>query len=1212
MADFSYDVTFAGVPFCLDVAKVIRMDLRHPKVEDEEQLPPRKHQPLADLVEELDRLMPFLYLQDFSLPSSYPGRNLGAIAYRDPIGPNPSPQIKIGDFYYPPTACRWSVFRGLATSSQVKAMLAATNGRNPATFKMQIVPQGTESANIPPNRYLVQTPLHLLPPRALAEFGTQFDGLFLVTLVDERYFFQGVPGTLFVEGGTTWAELIAPLTVSLGITLNYDPIASVYGYPEPDSHLWTNSENAPILLDAIAANVGCMVVRNLDGTYTLQTATTAIATVAANRGPVANLLRTAGGDIFQSSNTTKSGDLRPARNAVLPEAFRVTFPKYINGDDPVPHFLNPRYGSQRPTTWYEESFGDTYAAIITLAECGPLVQGLTGFGVQTFRNTAKALFPTEAAASGAPSNLAVVRPLAVQLATDYCNWMIGAALDETYPGTLVWTPEGYHDIIWSWSARNRQGTCRVLRTQWNAVITEFQHSCAPLTALESNVPRGVGGPSVSQTWTDGDDLVIQTTLASSLSESDFTVNLASAAYLPTQNLWKARIDSEVLLLNGTGGGTSVIVARRGIDGTVAVAHGAGTAVTKIIPNSSYGVNYVACEKNQFIYPSTWNDGILSAIIVPQTQSVEVTSIEGEDYDGQEHYPGLVRTYQQGQYVQEETIWIIERNGDVPTASKRYDGQFIGTSGSPPRPTYLINIGGGGASDVDEGCGINIERSEGGSATISVNAEEIFGLGLVPFGECGASVGDGCGIRVIGGTVNVYAPDIAGPGLEAFSLCGLAVSISCGLQYIGNSIAVKSSDIAGPGLLPFSLCGLGVDLGCGLQFVGNKVSFNPLAVVGPGLTTFAPCGLAVFLGCNMEYQAGGKIGVDVTSLVQSPGLLTVDNGECLTIGLDIDCGLRFTGNHLEVDPTEIIGPGLLTVNASTSCRIYVDLGCNLEFFGNKIQVNIDTLSSFYGLRAVSDLTPCPYLEPLLGCGLYFDETNVTEEGVPITLDTANVQGAGLIDPISNYDLNTDPPTRIACRIDIDPDPVEYVEIIVAKDASIALVGCSFVLTVEKVVLRFGQNDGSAVVEVEEQEWVSSTSSAQLTCNCICDCLEECEVVVSCCEEPIPITLYAHITNKTGDCTCMPDMITLTYLELGPDDHTWFGAYNDCNAQDCEARLWCVSGGWTYGVPGCDQGGVEVSIVCSPFEAVFTVTNVGPPSDNCNGSYTVTITGSSTPP
>ena len=68
----SFELTFAGVPFLLDSSKVVRMPShRAGEAEFVPSMlePPAKHQPEADLIDELDRLLTYEYLQDFSLPS---------------------------------------------------------------------------------------------------------------------------------------------------------------------------------------------------------------------------------------------------------------------------------------------------------------------------------------------------------------------------------------------------------------------------------------------------------------------------------------------------------------------------------------------------------------------------------------------------------------------------------------------------------------------------------------------------------------------------------------------------------------------------------------------------------------------------------------------------------------------------------------------------------------------------------------------------------------------------------------------------------------------------------------------------------------------------------------------------------------------------------------------------------------------------------------
>src|SRR5437868_4222501 len=124
MANFSFQCSYAGVPLLLNTAKIVKLDFRkgEPQGRPESIL---KHQPLDDLEDELNKLIANnIYLQDYGLVSDSKGRDLDAIAGLTPSNPNPTPNgLRIGDYYYPPSASRWSVYRGLATSSMVKTII---------------------------------------------------------------------------------------------------------------------------------------------------------------------------------------------------------------------------------------------------------------------------------------------------------------------------------------------------------------------------------------------------------------------------------------------------------------------------------------------------------------------------------------------------------------------------------------------------------------------------------------------------------------------------------------------------------------------------------------------------------------------------------------------------------------------------------------------------------------------------------------------------------------------------------------------------------------------------------------------------------------------------------------------------------------------------------------------------------------------------------
>lgn len=624
MPTISYSLTYAGVPFITNAAKLVRLPVyRDQQFTPEEHEPPRKHQPLVDLLDEVNRVLPSFYLQDYVPPPEDPGRNQDALARRRHARRDP-PLVRVGEWHYPTGTSRWSVFRMLATSNMYKAMLAATTGQKPQTLSMQAVPDAPNPNSYQASNYLINSSMYMLPGRPLNEFGGTFDGLYLVTLVDERYWFQYSPVKVQPTGTTTWSALITQLANALGITVTTSTIPVAYGTgPEPDSQLWVRVGNAGILLDTVAASIGMVVARNLDGTYKLQSPTDAIAAVTTNRGDGAKVVRVAGGDLFYSGSLLPAGDLTAARNSVIPRQVTVSFPKYVQGDDPVPHLLNPRYQNQRPSAWYEDSYGDSHGVTVGLGSGGLLTSGLVGTsGVHLIRSTAKALYSGEvqARSGGTPLNESGLTSLAMQAAADYWAWQAAIpSLDEVYPGTYLWSPEGYHDLVWTWSDRDRLAAVRVFRAPWNGEADTMQHGTPPL-ANYTGVPRGVGGPSVAQTWYDqitsfgsgGTGAVIQS--------GDYSFTLSGSASFPQTFRWRGKInsgqtDEEVALFEGLSGGATANVVYRGIDGTIQQQHAAEASVYEIIPHQVFGTNAVKTLAGFRVSQGAWTSGGVSEVVL---------------------------------------------------------------------------------------------------------------------------------------------------------------------------------------------------------------------------------------------------------------------------------------------------------------------------------------------------------------------------------------------------------------------------------------------------------------------------------------------------------------------------------------------------------------------------------------------------------------------
>lgn len=732
MAD-AFELSYAGVGFSLDAATVVRAD-QTPRTKGTNSYAVdggadvRNHQPIADFIDELDRIMPFRYIHDFDYPS--PSPRIDSLALKD-IDDAQDVKARIGEFYYPSTAAKWSVFRGLATSTQLKRMMVATNnGASAASFVIQSKPMGATGTT----NYRVSTPMRILAPRCVGETIGTVDGLYLITLVDERFYFQGTGVSLNLTSGESWASVVARIAAVLGITVSFPDLPAVYERPEADSQLWTFRENAALMLDAVANNLGCVVVRDLSGNYGLMRHETSAATAVLNRTGIK--ARTAGGNLYTPGGMPV-GSLKGSRNGVCPATVNVTFPKYVTGDDPVPHFLNPRYGESRPSARYETSLAETHVVPVPIQSGGIYVSGLTGVGDDTVHVAGKAYLDTEA--SVLPSNGSGLTALAMRVAQDRYTFLASVAFDETYPGTVKLLPEGIHDIVWTYSARRRQATTRMVRGPWTMLPDTLQHAAPALSGRGYN-PKGVGGPSVAQSHTGkaypsanvasgGGTFAsgvspVTVSLAAGLASGAVTVSLGRVDYLPTDYRWKGTVNGEAILFEGTSGGTSsgtastVGVVQRAVDGTLPASHASGSTVTMTPAQAVYGVNLVEHGRMQFVHPGQWRSGgIQGAVAAPQVQTVRVMSASGVVLNGVTHYSGQVLSYNPTktsglQFPVEGNAWIVERSQLPVTSGYRYGGQLLGysksdvsTSGSfsgrvirPAAPVYGIDerISSGGA------------------------------------------------------------------------------------------------------------------------------------------------------------------------------------------------------------------------------------------------------------------------------------------------------------------------------------------------------------------------------------------------------------------------------------------------------------------------------------------------------------------------------------
>ncbi len=667
-----FELSLAGVPFLSVEGGAVRFPAPGP-LQGKDKQPLSKLPAMPSVLEEVERLMPFRQMNEMVMPTGALGGELGPIGVKKSLGADDTSNIKIGEWFYPTTASRWSVFRGLMTSSMVKAVLSATSGlKNPGTFKMMANPITPGHSDSDQNSYTVSTQMYCLPPRCLGETAGSRDGLYLVTLVDDRWYFQGLPAAVTIDASTTWDTLLQDVAGALGISLSYDSIPAAYGVPNPQilCDIW---KYGSVLLDVLAFNVGRVVVRKMDGTYTLEDANSSNAIVAFNRGNASRVVRMAGGDMFTTGQQLPVGDLSPARNAIVPNKIVVNFPQLL------------------PTGVCCYNPEDMYSIEVPITSGGILVSGLTGVSKCSVFSPVNALYSSPLPVSGTiPSNASDLMALSLQTAQDFYGQQVVGSIDETYPGTYNWEPEGVHDIIWTYSEDLKRASTRVTRTEWNLAVRDLQGITCPSS-------QG----SQLQTVRDSYSGTVTATLTVDMDPSSPQAIFNRADFFPTQNRWRGRIENEIVLFEGTSGTVNVDVAYRGIDGTLPVAHLAGSPIQEIQPHNTSGVLLITFEKGQFAYTQEYSGNVQGLRVVPQTQTVEAIDGDGGVMRGTTYYSGkvLLYDYPNENTLDEEYIWLVERNGSPLTSGNLYDGQFVGysaTSGSTPgvvgrpAPIYLVN------------------------------------------------------------------------------------------------------------------------------------------------------------------------------------------------------------------------------------------------------------------------------------------------------------------------------------------------------------------------------------------------------------------------------------------------------------------------------------------------------------------------------------------
>lgn len=402
----------------------------------------------------------------------------------------PRPPLKLGQLFYPTGLTRWTEFHFVATESIVAQLRAQcfSPGSGQAVARQLVLGDNINQQFI--------TSLYMLPPRPLVQnmYGSgssqTYDPnqLWLVTLVDERYYFQFVDAGKIRPSSQTWTQFVQGLCTTLGIadlTAAGGAIPAAYGTPDDDSPLYSNYENAAQLLEAALWNVGRWAWRTpATGAYGAYPFT--FFTTVTDTSHKHDSQRVAGGGVDPSYRLATTDAVV---NSLLPASVNIVFPKYLNSTSYI--------DTRNATFVTKPSYGDAYSINVTLSGAG--FGAYTGVSGKTavLHDTAKAFFAL--ATDPTPINQTQLSNLATQLATDFYNVLAMVRRDEVMPGIYDATQIqfngrtlGFLDLVYT--LQEDKSTTRLYTPPFNFNAIEYCHNAPGTGTLGTG---GGGGASLT-------------------------------------------------------------------------------------------------------------------------------------------------------------------------------------------------------------------------------------------------------------------------------------------------------------------------------------------------------------------------------------------------------------------------------------------------------------------------------------------------------------------------------------------------------------------------------------------------------------------------------------------------------------------------------------------------------------------------------------------
>lgn len=391
----------------------------------------------------------------------------------------------------------------------------------------------------------VTTDLFMLPPVPIASSPLSDEDpgqqCYLLPLVCERFFWWEKSGSLVIDQGTTtWSELYDLIATLLGIELTAEAAAAAYLFPAQGfTH---NYQHLPILLDNVAAALGHRIVRRLDGTFHAIDAAAGLAIVA---DLTDEFVQISGGSL----------DLVTDAAADVPDTVIVAFPR-------------AEYGSYQNALRFQPGIRDETRYAVSVAGTGRP-------GAHLIHSTALANY----LGGATPANAAELTALASQIGEDWYAWR-SEAVEICYRSAVSWTPDGIHDVEWR---HEMDGISTVVtRAKWEPESGELRHSgtygSSDEPPISGKIEHAVALTTSAVTGRST-TLTTLTTLDGAITSGALSMTVHSTAAMPAAGTEiVVTIGTEDLLVIVPAAGLVVTILARGVNDTVAAAHGDASSV----------------------------------------------------------------------------------------------------------------------------------------------------------------------------------------------------------------------------------------------------------------------------------------------------------------------------------------------------------------------------------------------------------------------------------------------------------------------------------------------------------------------------------------------------------------------------------------------------------------------------------------------------------